>query len=76
VGHFRWRNPDTTLWRPRGTVTLNGGQAHLASGANIIGTTPYTYGIVEMSVQLLRTTTTAWWGWEGRYGHRAQLHGL
>ncbi len=55
---------DSSLWSPTGTVTVSGGQAHLASGANIIGTTPYTYGIVEMSVQLVADNNYAWWGWE------------
>jgi len=52
-------------WDPSGSVTVSGGQVHLAVGASIIGTTPYTYGVLEMRVQLVDDDDKAWWGWEG-----------
>ena len=56
---------NTTLWnQPAGTVTLDGGLAQLAAGSNIIGITPFTYGMLEMRVQLGGENANAWWGWE------------
>jgi uncharacterized repeat protein (TIGR01451 family) len=55
-------------WSPQGTVTVSGGQAHLTSGANIIGTTPYTYALLEMRVQAGGENNYMWWGWEDDRG--------
>jgi uncharacterized repeat protein (TIGR01451 family) len=55
---------DLSRWDPQGTVTVSGGQAHLASGANIIGITPYTYALLEMRVQPGGENNYVWWGWE------------
>jgi hypothetical protein len=56
---------DTALWNnTTGTVTLSGGQAHLASGANIIGLDAFTYAVLETRLQLSGENNLAWWGWE------------
>jgi uncharacterized repeat protein (TIGR01451 family) len=55
---------DLARWSPQGTVTVGGGQAHLAANANIIGTLPYTYALLEMRVQATGENNYMWWGWE------------
>lgn len=55
-------------WSPQGTVTVSGGQAHLASNANIIGTMPYTYAWLEMRIQAAGENNYMWWGWEDDRG--------
>jgi len=51
-------------WSPQGTVAVSGGQAHLASNANIIGTTPYTFASLETRVRFGGENNYAWCGWE------------
>jgi plastocyanin len=55
---------DTSVWTPMNSVTVSGGQAQLASGADIISTQPFTYAQLEMQVQLVNDNNYAWWGWE------------
>ncbi len=52
-------------WTKSGTVFVSDGKAQLASGAYIIDTTAFTYGVLEMRLQLGAENNLAWWGWEG-----------
>jgi hypothetical protein len=56
---------NTTLWNlASGSVSISNGQAHLATGANLIGRTAYTYAVSEFRLQLSAANSLAWWGWE------------
>ena len=56
---------DSSRWNvTAGTVTVSDGQAHLASGANMIGRTSFLNTSLEMRVQLVGENDYVWWGWE------------
>ena len=55
---------NTALWNPAGSITVSGGQAHLAVGADLFSNSPFTNGVLEVNLKTVGEDAYMWWGWE------------